>query len=444
MKNVFIVLCLSVFVLFSSCRFWAHNKEYVDYGFFDEGPRSYPDQMIIPDKYNTGVNPDIPLIPYLSETKIGDLFITIRGDTNQYMIAPKKGNMTVDRNGTVTYEIPDVCVVENYDFSAKDFICQNCNEFTRKKTVIFKNCKFNKFRNPPDHGNNIWIEFEHCTFTGNVSEAQISLNYCYIGGFTSDAMNPTRHFKCKNSYVADLLNRVLDKEVHIDGFQIFGRKGVEGGYIYFDNVRFEIPSIHYEGQHPKTGVNACVMFQLEYGPACHCVFQNLYINGGGKWFPIYLKRNPDIKQNDITLRNAFVSNNFGEIFYTKDRDTNAKIENVDHHDNLYVSSVWKDNDGKTHVICTNDTMYKSTLLVKTNKGDFNFEIPRCPSNWNLGGEYNGKMEDASFINDENSRPYIEYRFEDLPFDVDCIIEEDVSYVKCFDKENEVQIRYVEF
>lgn len=34
------------------------------------------------------------------------------------------------------------------------------------------------------------------------------------------------------------------------------------------------------------GVNACVMFQLEFSDVDNVSFENLYVNGGGKWFPI--------------------------------------------------------------------------------------------------------------------------------------------------------------
>ena len=159
-------------------------------------------------------------------------------------------------------------------------------------------------------------------------------------------------------------------------------------------------------------------------------------------------------QKNLTVKNAYVSNNFGTIFYSGSYDENATVENVSHHDNLYVSSVWKDVDGKTHVICSNDTMYKSTLLVKTDKGDFEFSIPRCPSNWNLEGKVQannsrteeqkkaGFVEDESFLTDENGKAYTEYGFSDMPFDIDCVIEENVSELTCYDKENDVQIRCV--
>lgn len=418
-----------------------------DKSFFDETNLQYPDDLVVPDKYNTGVDSSVSLSKLASSKNINGLFITVdvRNDnkTNQYLITSYNENLT---------KLPDEVTVENYDFSDRPMVSNSGNRFASKKTIHFKNCKFKSFRNPPNEDNKLWFTFDHCSFAGGINEAQIELNHCYIGGFTADGMNPTRYFKCKNSYIADLFNTATSGEVHIDGFQIYGRNSIAGGYIYFDNVRFEIPSIYVANQAKGTGVNACVMFQLEFGNVENCLFKNLFINGGGKWYPIYLtkgKTSGKWLQRNLSLKNVFVSNNFGKIYYPSNYDEKAIVENVNHSDLLYVSSVWKDSSGKTHIICSNDTMYKSTLLVKTDKGDFEFEIPRCPSNWNLNGEINkskdvnnGKGEDDSFLKDEKGKLYTTYKFFDMPFDVDCVINENITKLVCFDKENNKQIRSV--
>lgn len=450
-----------IFALTNSCTFKTELYEpghiRYDPDFFDEDNRTYPDELVIPDKYNTGVDPKIPLKKITESTSINGVYITYRTDTSQYVISGYGPNHVTDRNGILESEMPDIAVIENYDFSDMPFVVLNSDRYYRKKTVKFKNCKFKGFRNVPSETNKMWLEFDHCTFNGGVNEAQISLNYCYIGGFTADGMNPTRYFKCKNSYIADLVTEVTDHEVHIDGFQSFGRANIKGGNIYFDNVRFEIPSIYFENQHSGTGVNACVMFQLEFGDVDNCLFKNLFVNGGGKWFPIYLTtgKGATFSQKNLVLKNVDVSNNFGTIFYSASYDTKATVENVTHRNSIYVSSVWRDEDGKTHIICTNDTIFDSTLLVKTNRGDFTFKIPRCPSNWNLVGEVNGQRtpeqkaaglvdDPETCLTDANGKSYKTYRFSDMPFDIDCVIDVNVPEITCYDLEENVQIRHVRF
>jgi len=245
----------------------------------------------------------------------------------------------------------------------------------------------------------VYFVFNNCSFGGNVSSSYITLNNCKIGGFTSDAMNPLREFYAKNLYVYDLAHEALAGELHLDGIQIYGDQRsrrnevngkwisqVETGEIHFDNVRFEIPSVNF-GAENKAYVNACVMFQLEFSDVDNVSFRNLYVNGGGKWFPLYLDygKNNERSKNGVSwshknlvMKNAMVSNNFGTIFYPQ-LLSDAKIENVDHHNYLFVTSVWKDENGDAHFLVTNDTNSDKTLTVKTDRGIFEYEIPHCPA-----------------------------------------------------------------
>lgn len=465
----FLFTCILLSTLVFSCHYGTIDPEgeensnliMFNPAFFADRNLSYPDQLVIPDKYNTGVESSVTLKKITQSENINGLFITHRVDSKitEYEINSYNENHVENRDGTLKSEMADSITIENYDFSDMPFVVLNGHRFSRNKTVTFKNCKFASFRNPPNEDNHVWIYFDHCTFKGGVNEAQIIMDHCYIGGFTADAINPTRYFRCTNTYIADLVTKVTDKEVHIDGFQAFGRANIAGGNIYFNNVRFEIPSIHIDNQHSGTGVNACVMFQLEYGNVDNCLFQNLFVNGGGKWFPIYLTNGKNKKgtfsQTNLTLKNVHVSNNFGKIFYSGSYDENARVINVAHRNSIYVSSVWKSDDGKTHIICSNDTIFESTLLVKTDKGNFEFIIPRCPSNWNLEGLPNGQRtpeqkaaglvdDPDSCLKDKKGKSYTQYKFSDMPFDIDCVIEEDVSEITCFDKEENVQIRHVKF
>lgn len=399
------------------------------------------DVDIIPDKYNTGARPDTVFQKLTSEGAINDVYIKLREDKEKpdnscYIITsyvPK----------TAPY-FPNEVTIEDYDFSDKKFVIYNPEKFDCEKTVTFKNCKFKGFANcGPYDENKLSFVFEHCTFTGGVNEVNITLNWCKIGGFARDGMNPLKNFVVTNCLICDLVPEGNQNGTHIDGFQIYGRDSTIGGNILFNNVRFEIPSIYFEGN--TSAVNACVMFQLEFGDVNDCYFKNLICNGGGKWFPLYLSLGKENKktgkyfnQKNINLINIDVSNNFGTIFYTGSYNEDAKVENVKHLENLYVSSVWKDDKNITHVICTNDTSFDKILTVKTDNGDFTFEIPHCPSNWALGGEIDKKVNPDEKLVDKNGRSYKTYRYEDMPFDIDCQITTNVNSLTCYDGEKQIR------
>lgn len=120
---------------------------------------------------------------------------------------------------------------------------------------------------------------------------------------------------------------------------------------------------------------------------------------------------------NLSMQNVLVSNNFGTIFYPK-LLSDAEIKNVKHHSRLFVSSVWKDNTETAHFLVTNDTNTDQILTVKSNSGTFNFEIPHCPSNWALGGEIDSKNNPNESLTDKNGKPYSQYSFHDLPFDLE--------------------------
>ena len=139
------------------------------------------------------------------------------------------------------------------------------------------------------------------------------------------------------------------------------------------------------------------------------------------------------------MRNVMVSNNFDAIFYP-DLLEDAEIIDVDHHDYLFVTSVWKDNSGTAHIIVTNDTNSDKNLIIKTDTGTYSYEIPHCPSNWALGGEINKKLLPDEPLKDKSGREYKTYRWEDMPFDVDYKIPGNPSFILCY--QGEEQIRYV--
>lgn len=355
------------------------------------------DYRNIPDSRNCGADESADFTVANGNTEIAPgVTVTFRPDKDQFNFSYYK-----------IRELPDRTAVRNFDFSSHDFVTLGMDRYNGRKTVVFENCRFKAFRNDavsPDSAGKVYFVFNNCSFTGNVSSSYITLNNCKIGGFTSDAMNPLREFHAKNLYVYDLAHGPLSGELHLDGIQIYGdqrsRKNevngkwiskVETGEIHFDNVRFEIPSINF-GAENKAYVNACVMFQLEFSDVDNVSFKNLYVNGGGLWFPLYLDygKNNERSKNGVSwshknlvMQNVLVSNNFGTIFYPQ-LLSDAKIENVDHHGYLFVTSVWKDEHGDAHFLVTNDTNSDKTLTVKTDRGIFQIRNSALPQQLGFG------------------------------------------------------------
>lgn len=406
----------------------------------------------IPDSRNCGADESVCFTVASGDTEIAPgVTVTFRTDTDKFNFSSYK-----------VQNLPERTTVRDFDFSSHDFVTLGMDRYNGRKTVVFENCKFKAFRNDavsPDSTGKVYFVFNNCSFGGNVSSSYITLNNCKIGGFTSDAMNPLREFYAKNLYVYDLAHEPLAGELHLDGIQIYGdqssrRNVVDGkwiskletGEIHFDKVRFEIPSINF-GAENKAYVNACVMFQLEFSDVDNVSFKNLYVNGGGKWFPLYMDygKNNERSKNGVSwshknlvMQNVLVSNNFGTIFYPQ-LLSDAKIENVNHHNYLFVTSVWKDEKGDAHFLVTNDTNSEKTLTVKTDKIIFEYKIPHCPSNWALGGEIDKGLNPTEPLVDSAGKPYTEYKFSDLPFDIEYIIPGSPNFILCY--QGEEQIRY---
>jgi len=423
-------LTFLLFVLLISmigCKSSTEEEYYSNIGFL---------YSAIPDKYNCGANESTAINTLDEDGLLNGVYIKIdKRDTKFYVITSY-----VPKN---TPELPASVTIEDYNFSDADFRIYNPDRYSEKKTITFKNCKFKSFKNNGAYDDNkINIIFEHCSFGGGVNEVNIELNWCKIGHFPTDGMNPLKNFTVKNCFVYDLACEGNKNGTHIDGFQIYGRGNTKGGNILFDNVRFEIPSIYYEGN--TSYVNACVMYQLEYGDVSNCTFQNLICNGGGKWYPIYFKKTKckqdgtyykkgeAFPESNVSLKNVLVSNNFDKIFYPTEHYESADIQNVTHLDKLYVSSIFKTDDNKIHIICSNDTRDDKELTVITDKETYRFEMPHCPSNWALGGEKGNRAVPNESLVDKNGIPYKSYTYKDLPFDVDCIISGDVKTIKCYD------------
>lgn len=414
-------------------------------------PTEY-DKLVIPDSYNTGAAPDTAFKKFSGEGEIvQNVILQLRDDTHEYNLSGYKNK-----------NLPDEIIIRDYDFSDHNFVIMASDRYSGNKHITFENCKFKGFRNDAaaPGASRVYVTFNNCSFGGNVSSSYITLNNCKIGGFTSDAINPVTDYHANNLYIYDLMHEGNEKGTHLDGIQIYGDQRsrnnvvdekwvsqVELGNISFNNVRFEIPSIHFATN--TSAVNACVMFQLEFSDVDNVSFENLWVNGGGKWYPLYMDHGKNNERSvngawshkNLSMKNVKVSNNFGKIFYP-DFLEDAQTDNIDHHDELMVSSVWKDDSGVVHIIASNDTNSDKTLVCKTHRKSYEFTIPHCPSNWALNGETDGKTNPDEALADNEGKSYMEYTWADMPFDREFLISGDPDFVVCY--QDGRQIRYLSF
>lgn len=422
-KIINILLCFTLCVtICSNLAFEVRAEEQTEL----EYQHTIDDYIIIPDKYNTGVPAGTELIPFTEETVVEGTVLSDDGGSAPvitYMADRDYDVINQLKNKTLASET----MIEGYDFSSKKIITTNTKNFTEKKTIIFKNCKFNEFTHNDKPIGNLYFVFENCTFLGDVSYSNITLNKCYITTKSTDGIDALANYFVNDSFIANLLSEPTQTGLHVDGVQIFGDAVVKAENIHFNNVRFALPDFYYDGT-ATTGTNAAIMLSMRYSDCDNISFKNITIDMGGHWYPIY---NDDMEQwveTNITFKDIKVSDTYDKIFYSKYNDE-ATVENVNLNSKLYVSSVWKDKNNKTHIICTNHTKTDKSLKVITDVGVYTFEIEASPTQ-------NELFEDA----------YLSYTYDNMPYDREFIINEDVQYIVCYDTESltENQIRYVNY
>ena len=375
------------------------------------------DIHVIPDKYNTGCSGGLKKVEY------DDVIEGVRFKKSQ---SGDKALLIIDLN--TVKDSDNTLVFSNLDFSDQDLVVYNENKVDsdRKISLIFFNCKFRVFRTGEDCPDNVSYEFIKCSFVRFIG-SQAVLERCNLGHSYNDAMVLFKNVTVKDSYISDLaVYDTAGAGVHSDGVQLYGRENIDILNINIIRCRFEIPAI-------KTGentasVNACLMLQPEYANAIGVHFKNCIINGGG--YSIYAEckqRNKPISMSDISFENIKVgyAKLFGTLYPTV--DSNVKMTNVADQDSLYVSSVWKDNDG-IHLITTNDTGVERVLKVVTETGVYKFTIPACRGSRDLRYDTSGLT------------------FADFPLDIDIVVPKESGYVVCYDYFDKVnkQIRFVSF
>ena len=369
----------------------------------------FRDKVVIPDSRNTG-----PTIQRLKPFPESGLIGTISpeeeaaGKKPLYLGVGKDPNKSFyNINGYSNSKCASTVVIEGYTFDDAKLYTTNDYKFPQEVTIIFKNCRFKSIQSHP--GDKLWFVFQNCQTEGSIGGNNMILENCFLHAKDSDAINPCRNIVVKDCYIADLSRSSNNNGAHLDGVQIFGdRYGGISENIFFDNVRFSLPQICYPNS--TSYVNAAIATGLEFSEGRNYLFQNIMIDAGGTWFPIY-----DTGGEAVLFKNIQVANGY-TIYYANYRNPSTKEANVVHGQGLYVTSVWKDSRGHTHFLCTNNNMKEEkSLRVETNAGDYTFKIARQPTPAEL----------------KKDPVYKDYRFKDLPYDVEFVIQEDLSFANFY-------------
>lgn len=376
------------------------------------------DLTVIPDKYNTGCKGQIQ--PLAEETdakgkvswRAGDIILTASGSGDNIV-------RVMDfyyRNKEISGEI----VLENIDFSDKALNVYNEGGVERKIRVIFNNCKFLSV-STGKADSNVSYEFNDCSFV-RFYGSNATFNRCKFGGSYSDGMNPFRNVEVNDCFWGDMNHAASGGEVHTDGMQVYGHKDIDAENIHFTNCRFELPALNAPGS--TAYVNACIMVQLEFSNGKDISFKDCTVNGGSNtvfaWAP----------KGDFGLEHVvFDGLNIGYGYKHGPLDSRISpvvdFKNLQMSNELYVSSVWKDEAG-THLIVTNDTARDRTLRVFTDKGSYSYEIEAF---------------------DKTAENAWQVSYNSLPIDKEIVIEKQAAYVVCFSEAFEgcaKQIRFENF
>lgn len=394
------------------------------------------DGSMIPDKYNTGVDPSIELTAHYPT----EATFTING-----LVFIGRDNMDeIQLNLKNTPDIEDgaVFVIENIDFSnSKRLRFQDYNHFAdagKKVTIIFKNCKFSSFYaevNTPLFN----TEFYDCDFN-HASGSHLKFERCRFHTLNGDTMNPFSFVTVKDCYMYHDGEGFTNKTIHVDGFQVYGFQSdpeIDVEEIHFDNVRIELPAVRVQDENGEWFaplVNAPIMLQGEYSTNMHDILvENMHINGGANSIYLWCKTGTACESiSNTTLRNIEVGYaHVYDIFYSgngRGVDTaTTTIENVDHVVSLYAGSAWKNSAG-VHISVTNELMSERTMqCVADNGATTTHTIPAHPT--------------IPVNNQHVQSPITDYPVaSDLPYDLDVVVADaTANEVNCYDITEEANL-----
>lgn len=357
--------------------------------------KGYRDEVIIPDKYNTGCKGEL--------TPWREYFGYDETQTSLYISSAIQNTY-----GTV---------YENVKF---DDIVITLNK-TDLQSMTFKNCLFsveapyavNTGANLDTE--NVHVTFENCEFCNQSSACvQPTKNFrlinCKIHNMGSDGGKVFDNGSYENCYIYAIGYK---EGSHADGIQVT----TENSNFSIINCRFDLP--RFDTCYPNAGI----FFVLE-GDSYNSTVKDCVMTGGNYSF-YYGRKKPDA-ETPVVIENNTVENitvgcgcHYGLI---NDNSNSFDYSEVKETDKLFVSSVYKEND-KIKLLVTNYTNTEKTLVCVTDKGETEITVPACPT-YDEGAVYTD--------------------FSQFPFDVE--VEVEGGYVVCYDTEisDENQIRYAIF
>lgn len=355
----------------------------------------YRDKVIIPDKYNTGVENESALIPVAQKFPGWDGYMTAT---------------TITSNGGYVFE--------NIIFT--NTIAIKASQISH--ALYFKNCKFDgatsyAVSNSGDWNNSMELFFDHCEFSGYTSAAvkpfdKTIFRNCKIHHMPSDGLKGgLSNGGFENCYIYDI--GYNNPEAHADGVQTTGGNT----NLYIKNCRFDVPTT-------KDNVgNAGIFFVQEYD-SVDAEIKDILINGGNYSLYIGIKEEKTATIIGLTGSNIKIGASYA---YGRANITDAQYQNwnsngtITDQDKLFASSVFTGANGKIKVIVSNYTESARTLILVSDKETQTYTVPAHPTSEQLSN----------------------LTFADLPYDLEYEIEG--NYVICYDGSisdvNEIRFAY---
>lgn len=376
-------------------------KTYIDNLFLMNGLNV--DEIDIPDIYNTGVKNEEELVlkNELKEDLNGVTLTTSGSGVGAYYALSWYSNNYLEG----TY------VIENIKIT-KRLKLQDWSKHEKDVVLVFNNCMFDSFESAIFTTERIKVIFNNCTFTGTVSNSNITLNNCRLSPTVArDNAQPLAEAYFNNCLLDYTDYEHTEVGPHIDSCQIYGNPKQEAINVFFKNCNFRLIPIPLEG--PERGYNACLMVQLEFNNGRHIHFEDCKINGGG--FTVYCQVKPgrgSFELEDIVFKNvkAGCSHRWGDYFYPRHNE-NATVWDVSEEDELYIGSCYRDEKG-INISVSNNTNKERTLKVVTSEGEHEFTIKKC-LRWS---------EMVAGVT----------TFKDFPFDILKTINDSSMWIKCYD------------
>ena len=418
MRYNFLIFSMMIFLYSCVCNEQLEKKTTED---FIETPIYYTKILAFaPDRFNTGCD-ERKLTTMTENDFYGRVTDCNENNSKQAFFNVRNNDIVI--NAYANKQMADKIIINDINFTKKLMPTNSDKIYSSNKTIIFENCKF---KNIQHNSQKLKLIFRNCTFNGNVSSGNIELYNCRIEKTLCDAMNPQTNFIAKNVYVRNLIHELSTSGAHVDGIQIFGKKDVISGNILIDNTRFSLPNLKYDGA--KTYINAALMMQLEFGSAENVTFQNIIIDCGSPWAPcrstkpFVLDDGTQLYEKNILFSNIKLSNHYKNCFYGDYYKDDITEKDITFPGLLYVTSIMQSEDGKTHIIVTNNTKEDKNLVVKSCGYKWYFSIPKQPAP----------------IDVHKKEEYATLRYHDLPFDVICTIPQILQNGTCYDNDKIIQ------